>query len=201
MRSLRLHRLINIAALVRSQSGSGGGRYPQREQQQRFGGPRDDRPPRGRPPQNFSQGGYRNSLNEPQLVARLLELFPSGKPCMPINKWASSIPEDIQEALVPFGGLAQFTASQSNFFIVRKENGTVVVSLSTMASTLCAKREKTLKTRRKGGCLLCPSPRGSETSEMTQWKTWRREKAAACVCFCLLLTTSRRGDKKTCEKE
>ncbi|ESL09854.1 hypothetical protein TRSC58_02421 [Trypanosoma rangeli SC58] len=149
MRSLRLHQLINIAALARSQSGSGGGRYPQREQQQRFGGPRDGRPSRERPPQNFSQGGYRNSLNEPQLVAKLLELFPSEKPWTPINKWASSIPEDVQEALVSFGGLAQFAASQGNFFIVRKENGTVVVSLSTMASTLCAKRDKNKKREEK----------------------------------------------------
>ncbi|EAN98235.1 hypothetical protein C3747_11g331 [Trypanosoma cruzi] len=155
MRSLRLNRLITVAALARSQSGSGSGRYQQREQQQqqqqqqqqRFGGPRDGRPLRGRPPQNFQQGGYRNSLNEPQLVAKLLELYPSGKSWMPINKWASSIPEEIQEALVAFGGLAQFTASQSNFFIVRKENGTVVVSLSTMASELCAKREKNIKKR------------------------------------------------------
>ncbi|KEG08443.1 hypothetical protein DQ04_07171000 [Trypanosoma grayi] len=151
MRSFRLQGCITIAGLARLQSNGGYGRCPPREQQQqqqpRFGGSRDGRPPRGGPPQSFSQVARRNTFSEPQLVARLLELYPSGKSWLPVNKWASSIPEDIQEALVPYGGLAQFAVSQTNFFIVRKENGTAVVSLSTMASSLCAEREKNIKKR------------------------------------------------------
>ncbi|KAH9597257.1 hypothetical protein LSM04_007202 [Trypanosoma melophagium] len=151
MRSLRFHSFTTVIGLARLQSSGGNGRYPPREQQQqhhqRFGRPREGRTTRGGHSQPFSQGGPRNTLSEPQLVARLLELYPSGKSWLPVNKWASSIPEDIQEALVPYGGLAHFAVSQSNFFIVRKENGTSVVSLSTMASSLCAEREKNIKKR------------------------------------------------------
>ncbi|CBH17425.1 uncharacterized protein TEOVI_000495000 [Trypanosoma equiperdum] len=155
MRALRLTTFITATSAVRLQSGGNYGRQPPREYRQRphqpqhrFGGPRDGRPQRGSPPpQGSSYGGSCNRLSEPQLVAKLLEHFPVGKTSIPVNKWAPFVPEDIQEALVPFGGLAHFAASQTNFFIVRKENGLTVVTLSTMASTLCVEREKSIKKR------------------------------------------------------
>ncbi|KAH8606313.1 hypothetical protein ERJ75_001530500 [Trypanosoma vivax] len=150
MRSIRLAQLIPVGGTGRFQSSGGYGRHVFRDQHQpRFGGPRDNRPPRSAAPHILQAAGYRDRPTEPQLVAKLLEYFPSGRSSVPVNKWASTIPEDVQEALVPYGGLAQFATSQGNFFIPRKENGMTVISLSTMALSLCTEREKNIKKREK----------------------------------------------------
>lgn len=95
---------------------SPGGRYP------RGGGP----PPPDR----------RNTPNEPQIIAALIKSFPGDNAFIPINKWASSLPDDLREALVRYGGLGAFATAQTNFFIVRRENGVTLASLSTMGSSL-----------------------------------------------------------------
>lgn len=107
-------------------------------------------PPRGAGgPQRFGSGGGAVEYNEPSLVAKLLELFPEGKSWVPVSKWASDIPEQLQEPLSRFGGLGKFAASQSNFFIVRKENNLNVVALTPMATELCRERAKILKDKEK----------------------------------------------------
>ncbi|CCD17100.1 unnamed protein product [Trypanosoma congolense IL3000] len=158
MRAFRLTKFVAASGLVRPQSTGGFGRQPMRGQyqnqyqdqnqsHQRFGGPRDGRHQRGTSSPGPSAGGCHNRLSEPQLVAKLLEHFPVGKTSVPVNKWAPLVPDEIQEALVPFGGLAQFAAAQTNFFNIRKENGMTIVTLSTMATTLCAERDKIIKKR------------------------------------------------------
>jgi hypothetical protein len=109
---------------------------------QRFYGGQDGaRPPppsAGRYPRGSGgpRAGSRSGPSEPQIIARLLALFPPGKGFVPVNKWASLLPDEVQEALVPYGGLSAFTRSQVNFFIVRQENGVTVVSLSPMGGEL-----------------------------------------------------------------
>lgn len=103
---------------------------PSRGRGQRGGGP---------PP------GNRGLPNEPQIIARLLEHFPD-KGLVPISKWATSLPDDLQEALVPYGGLSAFARSQVNFFIVRQENGVPVASLSPMGTEL-SRQHKTIERR------------------------------------------------------
>lgn len=97
-------------------------------------------------PNQFIRDGNRGrTFNEPELVVRLLELYPVDKTWIPVGKWMHDIPDEVKEALVPYGGLTQFAGTQSNFFIVRKENGVNVVSLSTMGLQLC--REKARQDR------------------------------------------------------
>ncbi|CCW66105.1 unnamed protein product [Phytomonas sp. Hart1] len=81
-------------------------------------------------------------LSEPQLVAKLLELFPLENSWIPVSKWAQSISDEVKELLVAYNGLGNFVGKQNNFFIVRTENGVKVVSLTTMGMSLCQRRQK-----------------------------------------------------------
>lgn len=98
----------------------------------------------GRPPYG---GGGSVQYNEPTLIAKLLELFPEDKSWIPVSKWSSNLPEDLQEPLSRFGGLGKFTSSQSNFFIVRKENNINVVALTPMAFEMCREKTNIIKDR------------------------------------------------------
>ncbi|CCW62459.1 unnamed protein product [Phytomonas sp. EM1] len=87
-------------------------------------------------------------MSEPQLVAKLLELFPVEKSWVPVSKWAQSLSDEVKELLVAYDGLGKFVSKQSNFFIVRTENGVKMVSLTTMGVSLCQGREKKEKFER-----------------------------------------------------
>lgn len=106
----------------------------------------------GGPPRFGSSGAV--EYNEPALVAKLLELFPTGKAWIPISKWSHDLPETLQEPISRFGGLGKFATSQPNFFIVRKENDINVVALTPMATELCRERAKVLKEREKRNAKL-----------------------------------------------
>lgn len=130
---------VGVARLQRTQQrrafGGGSNRV--------FGGQRERYP--------VSQG-YRGGPprpTEPQLVAKLLELFPVKSAWIPVSKWVQTMPDDVREALVTYNGLGTFVSSQSNFFIVRSENGVKVVSLSTMGAELCRERAQKEKQARK----------------------------------------------------
>lgn len=99
-------------------------------------------------PARFGSGGA-TEYNEPALVAKLLELFPTAKGWIPISKWSHDLPETLQEPISRFGGLGKFATSQSNFFIVRKENNITVVALTPMATELCREKAKVIKEREK----------------------------------------------------
>lgn len=99
-------------------------------------------------PPRFGSGGV-VEYNEPALVAKLLELFPIAKGWIPISKWSHDLPETLQEPISRFGGLGKFATSQSNFFIVRKENNINVVALTPMAAELCREKAKVIKEREK----------------------------------------------------
>ncbi|KPA78992.1 putative mitochondrial hypothetical protein [Leptomonas pyrrhocoris] len=118
-----------------------------------YGGQGGARPPPPRSGGRYPRGGgsppasNRNVPSEPQVIARLIEHFPSQASFVPISRWATALPDDLQEALVPFGGLSAFTRAQANFFIVRQENGVTVASLSPMGSELA--RQHTNKEKRE----------------------------------------------------
>ena len=118
-----------------------------------YGGRSDSRPPP--PGGRFPRGGggpppnNRNLPNEPQIIARLMEQFPTHKGFVPISRWATALPDDLQEALVPYGGLSAFARAQANFFIVRQENGVPVVSLSSMGAELSHQRRLKQKQKQK----------------------------------------------------
>lgn len=137
MRALSLSAWISVPAAAGIRSyGTGGVTRP---------------PPNGR---HLSVGGASAvrggvTMNEPQLIVRLLEHFPLGKTAIPIAKWAPALPDELQEALVLYGGLGSFANSQSNFFIVRKENGVNVVALSSMGLELCIERNSIEKQTNK----------------------------------------------------
>lgn len=91
----------------------------------------------------WNKNQLRNSRqlpSEPQLISKLLELYPEKESFVPISRWVQTFSEEILEALVPYGGLGAFVAAQSNFFMVRSENGVKVVSLSKMGSELCIEK-------------------------------------------------------------
>lgn len=114
------------------------------------GGTRPPQPPGGRPPRGGGPPpGNRSVPNEPQIIARLIEHFPKGHSFVPINKWATSLPDELQEVLVPYGGLSAFTRAQVNFFLVRQENGTTVASLSPMGMELARQRDSKGKREEK----------------------------------------------------
>lgn len=82
----------------------------------------------------------------PQVIGRLLELFPAGKDKYPVSKvpastWAASLPDDVQEVLASHGGLAKFVSNQPNFFKVTKENSCVVISLGELGRGLLATKK------------------------------------------------------------
>lgn len=99
--------------------------------------------------QRFIHRGSLSHPTEPQLVARLLELFPTDKTWVPVSKWAQAMPDEVREVLVAYDGLGNFTSSQTNFFIVRSENGVKMVSLSTMGMRLCRERARQSNYERK----------------------------------------------------
>lgn len=138
MRAFRFRPLAVFSAIgvQRFYGGQGGARPPQ---------PPGGRSPRGggAPPSN------RGIPNEPQIIARLLEHFPADRAVVPINKWATALPDELQEALVPYGGLSAFTRSQVNFFLVRQENGITVASLSPMGQELSRQHESKEKREQK----------------------------------------------------
>lgn len=100
-----------------------------------------------------SNGASRRVLNEPQLVAELIEHFPQGKRSVAAGKWTCTIPEHVQEVLTQYGGLIKFVRAQSNFFTIGKENGLNVIGLSTMAQRLqqqqCLVKEREQKESEK----------------------------------------------------
>ncbi|CAG9574470.1 conserved hypothetical protein [Leishmania major strain Friedlin] len=106
-----------------------GGRYPRA-----VGPPHPDR---------------RNVPTEPQIVARLITCFPRINTFVPISRWAAALPDDLREALVPYGGLGAFASAQSNFFMIRKENGVTVASLSAMGAELAMEHERKEKQEQK----------------------------------------------------
>lgn len=116
--------------------------------------------PRGGGPPRFGSGGGAMEYNEPTLVAKLLELFPEDKSWIPVSKWSRDIPDHLQEPISRFGGLGKFAASQSNFFIVRKENDLNVVALTPMAMELCRERTKLIKEREKRNLKFAEKRRG-----------------------------------------
>ncbi|KAG5477658.1 hypothetical protein LSCM1_04951 [Leishmania martiniquensis] len=137
MKALSLRSLASVPSGVaaRCYSGQGGGRSPAGGRYSRGGGPLyQDR---------------RNAPTEPQIVARLITCFPSSKTFVPISKWAAALPDDLREILVPYGGLSAFASAQSNFFMIRKENGVTVASLSAMGTELAREHEKKEKQEQK----------------------------------------------------
>ncbi|CAJ1008820.1 hypothetical protein Q4I28_004133 [Leishmania naiffi] len=117
-----------------------------------YGGQYGARPPVGG---RHSRGGSlpypdrRNVPTEPQIVARLITFFPPNKAFVPISRWAAALPDDLRETLVPYGGLGAFVSAQSNFFMIRKENGMTVASLSAMGTELAREHERKEKQERK----------------------------------------------------
>ncbi|KAG5500646.1 hypothetical protein JIQ42_04665 [Leishmania sp. Namibia] len=117
-----------------------------------YGGQGSARPPAGG---RYSRGGgplyqdQRNAPTEPQIVARLIKCFPCTKTFVPISKWAAALPDDLREILVPYGGLGAFASAQSNFFMIRKENGVTVASLSAMGTELAMEHERKEKQEQK----------------------------------------------------
>ncbi|CBZ27329.1 conserved hypothetical protein [Leishmania mexicana MHOM/GT/2001/U1103] len=117
-----------------------------------YGGQGGARPPVGG---RYARGGgppypdRRNAPTEPQIVARLITCFPRIKTFVPISRWAATLPDDLREALVPYGGLGAFASAQSNFFMIRKENGVPVASLSAMGAELAMEHERKEKQEQK----------------------------------------------------
>ncbi|GET88846.1 hypothetical protein, conserved [Leishmania tarentolae] len=110
------------------------------------------RPPAGG---RYTQGGgtpyadRRNVPTEPQIVARLITFFPRINTFVPISRWAAALPDDLREALVPYGGLGAFASAQSNFFMIRKQNGVTMASLSAMGEELATEHERKEKQEQK----------------------------------------------------
>lgn len=81
----------------------------------------------------------------PQIVGRLLDLFPTQgerhAAKTSVGKWAASLPDEVNEVLAQHGGLAKFASANPNFFSISKENGTLAVSLTSMASGLLSQKK------------------------------------------------------------
>lgn len=77
----------------------------------------------------------------PQIIARLLELFPDNSVCVPARKWAPVLPDDVNEVLAGHGGLTKFTGNHPNFFSVIEENGAVVIKLTGVSKSLVQQKK------------------------------------------------------------
>jgi hypothetical protein len=82
---------------------------------------------------------YSNRPSEPQVVAKLIELYPN-QTFIAVHQWARVLPEEVKEVLASYGGLGSFLRSQPNFFLVKKENEVLSVCLTPLSSNLQAKK-------------------------------------------------------------
>ncbi|KAG5493010.1 hypothetical protein JKF63_01591 [Porcisia hertigi] len=126
---------VSVGLAARYYGGQSGAQPPTSGRYVRGGGP--------------SYQDRRSAPTEPQIVARLITFFPRNKTFVPINKWAAALPDDLQETLVPYGGLSSFASAQSNFFMIRKENGVTVAALSAMGTGLAIEHGRKEKQEQK----------------------------------------------------
>jgi hypothetical protein len=89
----------------------------------------------------------RKGLTVPAVIGKVLQKFPiengNLRTKMTVGKLAATLPDELNESLSEHGGLARFASSNPNFFTVVRENGTLVVSLSELSSSLL--RQKSYK--------------------------------------------------------
>ena len=77
----------------------------------------------------------------PQIIARLLELFPRESNSIAVRTWAPKLPDEVNELLSTHGGLTKFASGHPNFFSVLQENGVAVVKLTDMSRNLRSQKK------------------------------------------------------------